>query len=144
MRKLSQRSPHDAIITIFILAQKGKMAFKTPFVPRELNYGPGERKISRHNSEELFYHENFGMIFHRGIFVNQLMNQPTLWSLFVICSPDKNKNLKMFSIFVYRIYLNDPSWENFISFAAALKFSLSEYCFFPTSIRLDRYLKFEY
>ena len=36
MRKLPQRSSHDAVITIFILAQKGKMAFKTPFVPREL------------------------------------------------------------------------------------------------------------
>ena len=27
---------HDAVIMIFILAQKGKMAFKTQFVTREL------------------------------------------------------------------------------------------------------------
>ena len=36
MTKFSQRSSRDAVITIFILAQKGKMALKTPFVPREL------------------------------------------------------------------------------------------------------------
>ena len=28
---------HDAVMTVFILAQKGKMAFKTPFVPRGLS-----------------------------------------------------------------------------------------------------------
>ena len=39
MTKFSQRSSRDAVITIFILAQKGKMALKTPFVPREfMNY----------------------------------------------------------------------------------------------------------
>ena len=37
MRTFLEKSSHDAIITVFILAQKGKMAFKTPFVPRELN-----------------------------------------------------------------------------------------------------------
>ena len=37
MRKFLEKSSHDAVITVFILAQKGKMAFKTPFVPRELN-----------------------------------------------------------------------------------------------------------
>ena len=31
-----QSSSHDAVIMIFIWAQKGKMAFKTPFAPREL------------------------------------------------------------------------------------------------------------
>ena len=36
MRKFLEKSSHDAVITVFILAQKGKMAFKTPFVPREL------------------------------------------------------------------------------------------------------------
>ena len=34
----AQKSSDDAIITLYILAQKGKMAFKTPFVPRELTY----------------------------------------------------------------------------------------------------------
>ena len=31
-----QKSSHDAVITIFILAQKGKMASETPFGTREL------------------------------------------------------------------------------------------------------------
>ena len=37
IRKVLKNSSHDAVITVFILAQKGKMAFKAPFVPRELN-----------------------------------------------------------------------------------------------------------
>ena len=37
MRKFLEKSSHDAVITVFILAQKGKMAFKMPFVPRELS-----------------------------------------------------------------------------------------------------------
>ena len=40
MTKFSQRSSRDAVITISSLAQKGKMALKTPFVPRELNNDP--------------------------------------------------------------------------------------------------------
>ena len=36
MRKVLKKSSHDTVITALILAQKGKMAFKTPFVPREL------------------------------------------------------------------------------------------------------------
>ena len=37
MQKFLEKSSHDAVITVLILAQKGKMAFKTPFVPRELS-----------------------------------------------------------------------------------------------------------
>ena len=40
-----EKSSHDAVITVFILAQKGKMAFKTPFVPRELILESFERDI---------------------------------------------------------------------------------------------------
>ena len=32
-----QRSSHAAVITVFVFAQNGKMAFKALFVPRELN-----------------------------------------------------------------------------------------------------------
>ena len=38
MRKLLEKSLHDAVMTVLILAQKGKIAFITPFVPRELTY----------------------------------------------------------------------------------------------------------
>jgi len=37
VQKFLEKSSHDAVITVFILAQKGKMAFKTPFAPRELS-----------------------------------------------------------------------------------------------------------
>ena len=33
MQKFLEKSSHDAVITVLILAQMGKMAFKTPFVP---------------------------------------------------------------------------------------------------------------
>ena len=36
-KKFLEKSSHDAVITVFILAQKGKMAFKTPLAPGELN-----------------------------------------------------------------------------------------------------------
>ena len=40
IRKVLKNSSHDAVIKVFILAQKGKMAFKAPFVPRELRPWP--------------------------------------------------------------------------------------------------------
>ena len=38
MRKFLQKSSHDAVITIFILAKEGKMTYKTPFVARVFKF----------------------------------------------------------------------------------------------------------
>ena len=45
MRKFLEKSSHDAVITVFILAQKGKMALKTPLAPGEL------REVQRNSGE---------------------------------------------------------------------------------------------
>ena len=59
MRKFLEKSSHDAVITVFILAQKGKMAFKTPFVPRELKRIHNNTNLISPSKKNFLIQDNF-------------------------------------------------------------------------------------